>query len=165
MAQLLTVRGGSGPARGFPVERLQDARGRRVPASTGSTAQRQPPLAAGGGRRLGRSAQMRRRAPRRLPCPRGGRDRAVAQLPTGREVAIQRPCLLANRREDVEGGVFPRLPETGSVNHLPARRDCSATATRSRVLQARRGADALRGRSPDCEGVTHGRSQRRAARP
>ena len=54
----------------------------------------------------------------------------------------------ANRPEDVDRGVFPRLPETGSVNHLPARRDCSATATRSPVLQARRGADALRGRSP-----------------
>ena len=43
--------------------------------------------------------------------------------------------LPANRREDVDRGVFPRLPETGSVNHLPARRDCSATATRSPVLQ------------------------------
>ena len=34
---------GSGPARGFPVERLQDARRQRVPASTGSTPQWQPP--------------------------------------------------------------------------------------------------------------------------
>ena len=41
-----------------------------------------------------------------------------------------------------------RLPETGSVNHTLAKRECSATATRSPVLQARRGADALRGRSP-----------------
>ena len=89
----------------------------------------------------------------------------MAQLLTVREVAAQLAVSRSSVYKMLEGGVFPRLPETGSVNHLPARRDCSATATRSRVLQARRGADALRGRSPDCEGVTHGRSQRRAARP
>ena len=104
--------GGSDPARGFPVERLQDARGRRVPASTGSTAQRQPPLAAGGGRRLGRSAQMRRRAPWTLPCPGGGRDRAMAQLSTVRGVAIQQSVSRPTVRKMLDRGVFPRLPET-----------------------------------------------------
>ena len=58
-----------------------------------------------------------------------------------------------------------RLPETGSVNHMLAKRECSASAARSPVLQAGRGAAALRGRLPGCEGVTHGRSERRAARP
>ena len=113
MAQLLTVREVAIQLAGFAVERLQDARGRCVPASTGSTAQRQSPLAAGGRRRLGRSAQMRRRAPRTLSCPGGGRGRAVAQLPTVREVAIQWPvsrptvqkmstaaCSRGSRRQD-----------------------------------------------------------------
>ena len=82
--------GGSGPARGFQVERLQDARWRRVPASAGSTPQRQPPLDAGGRRPVGRGAPMRqRRALGRLPCPRGGRGRAIAKLPSVREVAIE----------------------------------------------------------------------------
>ena len=193
---------GSGPARGFPVERLQDARGRRVPTSTDSTAQRQPPLAAGGRRRLGRSAQMRRRAPRTLPCLGGRRDRAMAQLSTVREVGILRSASRRSVHEMFDRGVFPeapirhdcpmaaladrggrsmgrrgpparfgecrwllRLPETGSVNHMLAKRECSASAARSPVLQAGRGAAALRGRPPGCEGVTHGRSERRAARP
>ena len=193
---------GSGPARGFPVERLQDARGRRVPTSTDSTAQRQPPLAAGGRRRLGRSAQMRRRAPRTLPCLGGRRDRAMAQLSTVREVGILRSASRRTVHEMFEGGVFPeapirhdcpmaaladrsgrsmgrrgpparfgecrwllRLPETGSVNHMLAKRECSASAARSPVLQAGRGGAALRGRSPGCEGMTHGRSERPAARP
>ena len=82
--------GGSGPARGFQVERLQDARWRRVPASAGSTPQRQSPLDAGGRRPVGRGAPMRqRRALGRLPCPRGGRGRAIAKLPSVREVAIE----------------------------------------------------------------------------
>ena len=82
--------GGSGPARGFQVERLQDARGRRVPASAGSTPQRQPPLAAGGRRPVGRSAPMRqRRSLGGLPRPGGGRARAMARLPSVRGVAIQ----------------------------------------------------------------------------
>ncbi len=193
---------GSGPARGFPVERLQDARRRRVPASTDSTAQRQPPLAAGGRRRLGRSAQMRRRAPRTMPCLGGRRDRAMAQLSTVREVGILRSASRRTVHEMFDRGVFPeapirhdcpmaaladrggrsmgcrgpparfgecrwllRLPETGSVNHMLAKRECSASAARSPVLQAGRGAAALRGRLPGCEGVTHGRSERRAARP
>ena len=45
-----------------------------------------------------------------------------------------------------------------------AKRGCIATATRSPVLQVRRGADARRGNPLDCEGVTHGRSERCPAR-
>ena len=109
------------------------------------------------------------------------RDSAMAQLLTVRAEAAQLAVSRSSVYKLLEGGVFPQAPvrlPNGSprwpqevvddwvkAHRLPARRDCSATATRSRVLQARRGADALRGRSPDCEGATHGRSQRRAARP
>lgn len=82
--------GGSGPARGFQVERLQDARWRRVSPSAGSTPQRQSPLDAGGRRPVGRGTPMRqRRALGRLPCPRGGRGRAIAKLLSVGEVAIE----------------------------------------------------------------------------
>ena len=59
----------------------------------------------------------------------------MAQLLTVREVAAQLAVSRSSVYKMLEGGVFPRLPETGSVNHLPAKRDCSATATRSPVLQ------------------------------
>ena len=113
--------GGSGPARGFQVERLQDARWRRVPASAGSTPQRQPALDAGGRRPVGRSAPMRqRRALGRLPCPRGGRGRAMAKLASVREVAIE-PLLVrkvwllatATRRSDVPGHARRRRSSDG----------------------------------------------------
>ena len=54
----------------------------------------------------------------------------MAQLLTVRAVAAQLAVSRSSVYKMLEGGVFPRLPETGSVNHLPARRDCSATATR-----------------------------------
>ena len=59
----------------------------------------------------------------------------MAQLSTVREVAIQRSVSRPTVRKMLDRGVFLRLPETGSVNHLPAKRDCSATATRGPVLQ------------------------------
>ena len=120
-----------GPTRGFPVERLQMLEGGvfpQAPVRLPNGSPRWPQEVVDEWVEAHRCDNGERRGHGRVLA-------AVAQFPTSREVAIQRSVSRPTVRKMLEGGVFPRLPETGSVNHLPARRDCSATATRSPVLQ------------------------------